>query len=87
MGHVWNTITVPRDTTANHCTIFGSKVSSFIIFYDTDRLLKRNAEKYTKISKFPVFYWENSACANSVYQALSLSGRGLGTRLTHNIRR
>ena len=42
-------------TTANLCNIHRSKVSSFVIFYNTDRLLKRNAGTYTKTSKFPVF--------------------------------
>ena len=43
-----------RVTTANHYAIRRSKVSSFVT-YNTDRLQKRNAETYTKISKFPMF--------------------------------
>ena len=35
-------------------TIRWSNVSSFIISCSTDIILKRNAEIYTKISKFPV---------------------------------
>ena len=79
MGHVWNTKTVLHVTTTNDCAICRSKVSSFIISYNTDRIPKRNAETYTKISKFPVFTEkiEHEQTA-SVYQALSLSGRGLG---------
>ena len=57
-----------------------SKVSSFMISYNTDRVLKRNTETYTKISIFPV-YTGKIEHAKTVYQALSLSGRGLGTRL------
>ena len=40
-------------TTANHCTIRRSKASNFVVFYDMDKLLKRNVEMYTKISRFP----------------------------------
>ena len=70
---------VLRVTTANHYTIRRSKVSSFVIFYNTDRLLKTNGrDVYTDI-QIPSVYWENRACTNSVYQALSLYGRGLAS--------
>ena len=54
MGHVWSTKTVLPDTTANHCIIHRSKVSSFVIVYNLDRLRKRNVEKWAKITRFPV---------------------------------